>query len=53
MEKKVRTLEGDINQALEDAASSERARRAAESERDELQEEVSSSNSRVYVPIKK
>ena len=44
--KKVKTLESDVNQAQEETASSERARKAAESERDELQDEFSSANSR-------
>ena len=49
LEKKIRNLDGDINQAQEEASSSERARKAAESERDELQDEVSSSNTKAYV----
>lgn len=49
LERKLRNLEGDINQAQEDSSASERARRAAESERDELQEEISSANAKAYV----
>lgn len=49
LEKKIRILEGDVNQAQEEMASSERARKSAESERDELQDEVSSANSKAYV----
>ncbi|XP_011692301.1 PREDICTED: myosin heavy chain, non-muscle-like isoform X2 [Wasmannia auropunctata] len=39
-ERKVKSLEADLLQLTEDFASSERARRTAENERDELQEEV-------------
>ncbi|XP_033313698.1 myosin heavy chain, non-muscle isoform X2 [Bombus vosnesenskii] len=39
-ERKVKSLEADLMQLTEDYASSERARRAAENERDELQEEL-------------
>ncbi|XP_076225298.1 myosin heavy chain 10 isoform X3 [Nomia melanderi] len=39
-ERKVKSLEADLMQLTEDFASSERARRAAENERDELQEEL-------------
>lgn len=42
-ERKVKVLEADILQVTEDLSSSERARRAAEAERDELQEEINSS----------
>ena len=45
----MRNLDGDIAQAQEDASASERARRAAENERDELQEEISNVNSKAYV----
>lgn len=41
-ERKVKTLEADLIQVTEDLASSERAKRAAEAERDELQEEINS-----------
>jgi myosin protein heavy chain len=37
----VKSLEAELVQLSEDLAASERARRAAESERDELQEEIS------------
>lgn len=40
-EKKAKGLEADLMQAQEDLAASERQRRAAESERDDLQEELS------------
>ena len=49
LERKLRNLEGDISQTQEDAAASERARRAAENERDELQEEVTSATAKAYV----
>ncbi|KZC11647.1 Myosin heavy chain, non-muscle [Dufourea novaeangliae] len=39
-ERKVKSLEADLMQLTEDFASSERARRTAENERDELQEEL-------------
>lgn len=41
-ERKVKTLEADLMQVNEDLAASERAKRAAEAERDELQEEINS-----------
>lgn len=41
-ERKVKTLEADLLQVSEDLAASERAKRAAEAERDELQEEINS-----------
>ena len=40
-EKKAKNLEADLMQAQEDLAASERQRRAAEAERDDLQEELS------------
>ena len=42
IEKKVHTLEQDLNQAQEEVQSTERAHRAAESKRDELQESANS-----------
>lgn len=44
-EKKVKNMETDLVQLQEDLAASERARRAAESERDELAEELGTSSS--------
>ena len=41
IEKKAKHYEADLMQAQEDLAASERQRRAAETERDELQEELS------------
>ncbi|XP_058796556.1 myosin heavy chain, non-muscle isoform X2 [Phymastichus coffea] len=40
LERKVKGLEADVMQMTEDLTSSERARRVAETERDELQEEI-------------
>ena len=40
-EKKAKHLEADLMQAQEDLSASERQRRAAEMERDELQDELS------------
>ena len=40
LEKKVKTCEADLIQMQEDLSSAERARRAAEAERDDLQEEI-------------
>uniref|UniRef100_A0A3Q3EEH9 Myosin, heavy chain 9a, non-muscle n=1 Tax=Kryptolebias marmoratus TaxID=37003 RepID=A0A3Q3EEH9_KRYMA len=45
-EKKVKTLEGDILQVQEDLATSERLKRRLQTEKDELQEEVNSSNTK-------
>lgn len=42
-ERKVKNLEAELLQLTEDLAASERQKRAAESERDELQEEINSS----------
>lgn len=42
----VKILEAEIMQLTEDLASSERARRAAEAERDELQEEINSNSNK-------
>lgn len=42
-------MEADMIQAQEDLANSERIRRAAEAERDELQEEINTNVSRRYV----
>lgn len=45
-EKKVKSLEADLMAMQEELAAADRARRAAEGERDELQEELSNINSR-------
>lgn len=45
-ERKLKSLEAELVQMSEDLASAERARRAAESERDELQEEISSNSNK-------
>lgn len=45
-ERKFKVLEAEVIQLTEDLASSERARRAAETERDELQEEINSNSSK-------
>ncbi|XP_063701488.1 myosin heavy chain, non-muscle isoform X2 [Culicoides brevitarsis] len=45
-ERKVKVLEAEVLQLNEDLASSERARRAAETERDELQEEINSNSNK-------
>merc|ERR1712008_647053 len=42
-EKKFKGLEADLTQMTEDLSSAERARRTAEAERDDLQEEINSS----------
>ena len=42
MEKKVKNLEAEMIQLQEDLSAAERARRTAEAERDDLQEEISS-----------
>ena len=42
----VKVLEAEVLQLTEDLASSERARRAAETERDELQEEINSNSNK-------
>ena len=47
LEKKVKTIEGDLSQAQEEVTNAERARRAAEGERDELQDELTSASSKV------
>ena len=46
LEKKIRTLDGDFNQMQDEKASAEKARRVAENERDDLQEEASSASSK-------
>jgi len=51
LEKKVKALEAENVQHQEDLAAAERARRAAETERDELQEELSTSGSRGALAI--
>lgn len=47
-ERKVKNLEADLLQLTEDLASAERQKRAAEAERDELQEEINNNNSKGY-----
>ena len=42
-ERKLKSLEAEMLQMTEDLASAERGRRAAEAERDELQEEINNS----------
>ena len=42
LEKKVKNLEADMIQLQEDLSAAERARRTAEAERDDLQEEINS-----------
>ena len=42
LEKKVKNLEADMMQLQEDLSAAERARRTAEAERDDLQEEINS-----------
>ena len=42
LERKNRTLDAEYQQAKDDLTNSERSRRAAEAERDELQEELQS-----------
>jgi len=44
-DKKYKTSEADLRQLQDDLASSERARKAAQSERDELLEELNSGSS--------
>lgn len=46
LEKKIKVMEADMIQALEDLTNSERIRRAVEAERDELQEEINTNVSR-------
>ena len=48
-ERKLKSLEAELVQMSEDVASAERARRTAESERDELQEEINSNTSKGWV----
>ena len=48
-DKKAKSLEAELLQLHEDMASSERYRRAAEQERDELQEELSNNTTSKYV----
>ena len=43
LEKKVKSLEAELIQLQEDLSAADRARRAAEAERDDLQEEINSS----------
>ena len=46
LEKKVRVLDSDLSQVQEEKAAAEKARRNAEMERDDLQEEVSSASAK-------
>lgn len=50
-ERKLKSLEAEMLQMTEDLASAERARRAAEAERDELQEEINNSANKGWVKI--
>lgn len=52
-ERKVKTLEADLMQVTEDLAASERAKRAAEAERDELQEEINNNANKGKLSIRK
>jgi len=45
-ERKVKNLEAELLQTTEDLAASERQKRAAEGERDDLQEEINNSGSK-------
>ncbi len=49
-ERKLKNLEADNLQLQEDLAASERARKKAEAERDELQDEINNSGASKYVP---
>jgi len=51
LEKKIKGLEADLVQMQEDLSAADRARRTAESERDELAEELSSSGSKGALAI--
>merc|ERR1719244_590651 len=51
LEKKIKSLEADLVQLQEDLSSAERARRTAESERDELAEELSTNGSKGALAI--
>lgn len=44
-DRKCKSLEGELMQLQEDTAASERARKAAEAERDEMQDLLSGANS--------
>jgi myosin protein heavy chain len=46
LERKVKTIEGELSQTQEELTNAERARRSAEGERDELQDELTSANSK-------
>ena len=46
VEKKVKTIEGDLSQAQEEVANADRARRTAENDRDELQDELTTASSK-------
>lgn len=50
-ERRLKQLEAELVQLQEDLASSERARRAAESERDELHEEISNNANKGLVCV--
>ena len=45
-ERKVKNLEADLTQSLDERTAAERARKSVESERDELLDELSSASSR-------
>ena len=51
LEKKIKSLKGDLVQIQEDLSDAERARRTAESERDELAEELSTNVSKGALAI--
>jgi len=51
LEKKIKSLEADLVQVQEDLSAAERARRTAESERDELAEELSTNGSKGALAI--
>merc|ERR1740137_166654 len=51
LEKKIKSLEADLVQIQEDLSAAERARRTAESERDELAEELSTNGSKGALAI--
>ncbi len=49
LDRKNRSLEAEYQQAKDDLSSTEKARRSAEAERDELQEEAQANGAKVYV----
>lgn len=48
-DRRLKSLEAELLQLQEDLASSERSRRTAETERDELQEEINSNSNKGLV----